>query len=63
MEEIKKEEKVVEVEKDYYTKQEVVDIVNKKIADTFSDLMKQINITKPEPKEEPKEKTIEELRF
>lgn len=68
MEEIKKEEiqQTPATEKEYYSKDEVNDLLNKKFADVFGDLIKQIN-KQPEPKKEenkePKEKTIDDFMF
>lgn len=52
----------VEVVKDYYTKAEVEDLINKKIGNSLGDIIKQLN-NQPKPKEEPKEKTLEDFLF
>lgn len=44
------------------TKEDVDNWINKKISDTFGDLLKGLNQKEPK-KEEPKEKTIEDLYF
>lgn len=53
-----------EVVKDYYTKAEVEDLINKKIGNSLGDIIKQIN-NQPKPKqdESPKEKTLEDFLF
>ena len=67
MEEVKKEPEttVNEIpEKDYFTKTEVENLINKKISDTFGDLIKELNSKKVEKVEEkPREKTLEEILF
>lgn len=66
MEEVKKEPEIVNEipEKDYFTKSEVENLINKKIADTFGDLIKELNSKKIEKVEEkPREKTLEEILF
>lgn len=54
----------VEVVKDYYTKAEVEDLINKKIGNSLGDIIKQLN-NQPKPKqdESPKEKTLEDFLF
>lgn len=64
MDEIKNEEvKINEpTQKETYSKEEVDALINKKISDTFGELLKEIN--KPKPVEEkPKEKTLDDLLF
>lgn len=65
MDEIKNEEvKINEPTqiKETYSKEEVDALINKKISDTFGELLKEIN--KPKPVEEkPKEKTLDDLLF
>lgn len=70
MEEVKKETaNVEEVKKEEtkspetFTKQEVEDLLNKKIAAVFGDLIKEINKPVEKKEETPKEKTLKELRF
>lgn len=67
MEEVKKEPETIvnEIpEKDYFTKTEVENLINKKISDTFGDLIKELNSKKVEKVEqEPREKTLEEILF
>lgn len=67
MEELKKEPDAVvnEIpEKDYFTKVEVENLINKKISDTFGDLIKELNSKKIEKEQEkPREKTLEEILF
>lgn len=55
----------IEVEKEYYTKNEVNDLLNSKFASMFGDLIKEINKPRKEEKNEEvkKEPTIDELRF
>ena len=69
MEDTKKEPETTIVnneihEKDYFTKIEVENLINKKISDTFGDLIKELNSKKVEKVEEkPREKTLEEILF
>lgn len=67
MEEVKKEPEIVNneiPEKDYFTKTEVENLINKKISDTFGDLIKELNSKKIEKEQEkPREKTLEEILF
>ena len=68
MEDTKKEPETTVVneipEKDYFTKVEVENLINKKISDTFGDLIKELNSKKIEKVEEkPREKTLEEILF
>lgn len=66
MEDVKKEPEIIEniPEKDYFTKSEVENLINKKISDTFGDLIKELNSKKIEKVEEkPREKTLEEILF
>lgn len=66
MEEVKKEVAAETVEKptvETYTKQEVDDLLNSKIAAIFGDILKEINKPKQEVKETPKELTEKELKF
>lgn len=66
MEEVKKEVAAESTEKpvvDSYTKKEVDDLLNNKIAAIFGDILKEINKPKEVVKEAPKEKTEKELRF
>ena len=66
MEDVKKEPEIVNeiTEKDYFTKSEVENLINKKISDTFGDLIKELNSKKIEKVEqEPREKTLEEILF
>lgn len=69
MEDTKKEPETTIVnneipEKDYFTKTEVENLINKKISDTFGDLIKELNSKKIEKVEEkPREKTLEEILF
>lgn len=67
MEDVKKEPEIVNneiPEKDYFTKSEVENLINKKISDTFGDLIKELNSKKVEKVEqEPREKTLEEILF
>lgn len=67
MEEVKKEVVAETVDKketvDTYTKKEVDDLLNNKIAAIFGDILKEINKPKEVVKEAPKEKTEKELRF
>lgn len=66
MEDVKKEPEIVNEipEKDYFTKSEVENLINKKIADTFGDLIKELNSKKVEKVEDkPREKTLEEILF
>lgn len=51
-----------EVVKDYYTKAEVEDLINKKIGNSLGDLIKQLN-QQPKTEEKPKEKTLEDFLF
>lgn len=55
----------VEVVKDYYTKAEVEELINKKIGNSLGDIIKQLNNNQPKPKqdESPKEKTLEDFLF
>lgn len=61
---IEKEPTQEEVVKDYYTKAEVEDLINKKIGNSLGDIIKQLN-NQPKPKqdESPKEKTLEDFLF
>lgn len=64
MDEIKQEDKPVEIPtKETYSKEEVEALINKKISDTFGDLLKEINKPKPATEEKPKEKTLDDLLF
>lgn len=69
MEDTKKEPETTIVnneipEKDYFTKTEVENLINKKISDTFGDLIKELNSKKVEKEQEqPREKTLEEILF
>lgn len=66
MEDVKKEPEIVNEipEKDYFTKTEVENLINKKISDTFGDLIKELNSKKIEKEQEkPREKTLEEILF
>lgn len=67
MEEVKKDPEIVNneiPEKDYFTKSEVENLINKKISDTFGDLIKELNSKKVEKEQQPpREKTLEEILF
>ena len=66
MEDVKKEPEIVNeiTEKDYFTKSEVENLINKKISDTFGDLIKELNSKKVEKEQQPpREKTLEEILF
>lgn len=66
MEDVKKEPEIVNEipEKDYFTKTEVENLINKKISDTFGDLIKELNSKKVEKVEDkPREKSLEEILF
>lgn len=56
-----KETKDIDHEKDYYTKQEVNELVNQKIIEQLTNLLKSDNSTKTEPKNIEKRENEEKI--